>query len=631
MKFLVTLAFLVAGALGAAAGSVDPLAGLRAEHPRLLATSADWTHLRGRLAQDPLLTAVHTTILGEANLLLEQPPLQRGQAGRRMLGVSRLLVHRLFTLGYAWRMTGDVRFARRAEAEMLAAAGFSDWNPSHFLDTGEAAAAVAVGYDWCHDALTPEARQRIRQALGEKALRPALDPEAPHNYWQTVTNNWNPVCFGGLTLAALAIAEDEPELAREILTRARANIGLGLTSYAPDGVYPEGASYWAYGTTFQVLMIAALESALGTDWNLTAQPGFLASAGVYLQTTAPSGDFYNFFDSWEETLHEPVLYWFARRMADPGLLFFNTRLLQSGALQPDFDRRSRIFPLTALWWPDSSVGNPPPALPLRWSGRGPNPIAVFRESWIDPAALYLALKGGKAGLNHGHMDAGSFVLEADGVRWAVDLGAQDYDSLEAKGIDIWKRGQDSPRWQVYRLNNQSHSTLTIDGHPHRIEGAATLTHFSADDPRAGVIVDLTSVFGGDAARVRRGFRLLPDRRVLVQDELNGLAPTAVVRWQMPTRATVTLDGDRATLRQDGRVLHVQVAAPTGARFAVQPAEAPPDDFNAPNPGVSMLSLTCRPTESAALRFAVVLSPGETMQETPVVIPLDAWKLDPLFP
>ena len=44
-------------------------------------------------------------------------------------------------------LTGDRAFSSRAEQEMLAAAAFTDWNPSHFLDVGEMTTALALGYD----------------------------------------------------------------------------------------------------------------------------------------------------------------------------------------------------------------------------------------------------------------------------------------------------------------------------------------------------------------------------------------------------------------------------------------------------------------------------------------------------
>ena len=267
------------------------LAPLRRDHPRLLAAPEQWQQLRQRLTMEPDLAAYHQALMGAARELLPQPVLRYQKTGRRLLHVSREAVHRVLLLAYAWQITGEDSFARRAEAEMLAVAAFPDWNPSHFLDVGEATTALALGYDWLFDALTPATRTKIRQAIDQHGLRPGL--EAKPKGWWTSENNWNQVCLGGLTLGALAIAEDDPVAAEAILARARSGITHGLAPYAPDGVYPEGPSYWAYGTSYQVLMIAALGSALGTDWGLSAAPGFLASAGAYLQTTGPSGRHYN--------------------------------------------------------------------------------------------------------------------------------------------------------------------------------------------------------------------------------------------------------------------------------------------------------------------------------------------------
>lgn len=601
------------------------LDGLRPEHPRLLATSEEWTRLRQLATTDIELASVHAALITAARRLLPEAPLRRELVGRRMLGVSRDLVQRVLLLGYAWQMTAEKTFGERAEAELRAVAGFPNWNPTHFLDVAEATAALAIGYDWCYDALTAEARAAIRQAISEKGLRVGLDPTDANNWWHRAANNWNQVCFGGLTLGALAIAVDEPELAREVLTLARANIAHGLAPYAPDGVYPEGPSYWTYGTTYQALMIAALESALGSDWDLAMHPGFLASAGAYLQTTGPSSDFFNFADGVERGVITPVLFWFARKLNDPGLLLFNQRHVESWLRHPGPDLPNYFLPLAAVWWP-ARYDNPPPApaLPLCWLGRGTNPIAVFRESWTDANSLYLALKGGAAELNHAHMDAGSFVFELDGVRWASDLGAQNYESLESKRVDLWNRGQDSQRWQVYRLNNQSHNTLTIGGQPHRVDGHATITRFSGDIANPHAIVDLSPVFRDHAIRVYRGFKLLPGRGLLIQDELTGLAPGTSVRWQMVTRAEVTADGRSATLRLGGRALRAALVSSAVADFAVEPATPPDDGFNAPNPGVRILSATFNAPADGSLCYAVVVQPGTSNAAPAEITSLDSW-------
>lgn len=606
--------------LAASAAAPNPLATLRPEHPRLIATADDWARLKERLAGDSTLASYHEGILTEARALLKAWPVQRKMTGRRLLAVSRTLVHRITTLGYAWQMTGDRAFAERAEVEMLAAAAFRDWNPSHFLDVAEATAALAIGYDWCFDALSTESREEIRNAIVSHGIAPGMPTRG--NGWQRSRNNWNQVCLGGLTLGALAIADEHPEIARHVLSLARERIGNGLAPYAPDGVYPEGPSYWAYGTSYQVLMIAALESALGTDLGLAARDGFLESAGFVLQGTGPGGRYYNFADGREGGGLNGAMFWFARKLGDPGLLMFNWRHLAS---EKEVET-SRFSPLVPLWWPETGTKKAAPSLPLRWNGHGENPLGVFRESWTDPGALYLAFKGGAAELNHAHMDAGSFILEADGVRWGIDLGLQEYESLESKGVDLWNRSQDSQRWQVYRLGNFSHSTLTIEGKHHRVDGHATFTHFSDSDANPGAILDLSPVFEGQATSVRRGFRILPGRRVLVQDELTGLKPGVTVRWQMPTRATVSTDGATAILAQDAKKFHAKLLSP-GVTFATEPASPPDDGFNAPNPEVSLLFANAVAPESGTLRISVVLSPGGSGEANAEVASLDSWFAD----
>ena len=620
-----------APAAGAPGFETGPeLAGLRTTHPRLIADAATWENLRARRATDPQFAALLAAIEREARSILPQPPAEYRKIGRRLLDVSRRVQRRTLALATAYYVTSDAAFLRRAEAEMLAAAAFADWNPSHFLDVAEMTAALALGYDWLHGDLAPEARAKIRTAIVEKGLRPALEATASANGWHTSENNWNQVCFGGVILGALAVGDEEPQIAGRILARARTHLVHGLRAYAPDGVYPEGPGYWSYGTSYSVLTVAALESALGTDWNIADSTGFLASAGAYLQMTAPSGLFYNFSDCREEGSIEPALFWYSRRLGNPGLVTAQLealRQLTGNASDRGFPGESgRLLPLAAIWWPAPTT-EAAPALPLRWQGRGPNPLAVFRSSWADPNALYLALKGGAANFNHAHMDAGSFVLECDGVRWARDLGLQDYESLESRGVDLWNRRQDSQRWQVFRLNNRSHNTLTINGQLHRVDGEARITGFSDAAKNPCAIVDLTPVFAGQASRVLRGFRVQHEREVIVQDELAGLNPGTDVRWAMATGADILVEdgGTRAILSERARRLEVRLLAPAAAKLAVIDAAPPDNGFNAPNPGRRMLVVHVVAPTDGTLTIAVWLGAGSANAgASPPIERLERW-------
>lgn len=72
---------------------------------------------------------------------------------------------------------------------MLAVAAFPDWNPSHSLDVGEMTAALALGYDWLFEVLTPAARARIRAALVGLGLKPGLTVTMDGKGWATEENN----------------------------------------------------------------------------------------------------------------------------------------------------------------------------------------------------------------------------------------------------------------------------------------------------------------------------------------------------------------------------------------------------------------------------------------------------------
>jgi hypothetical protein len=605
------LLFVLAGNLAQADDNL--LMNLKPQHPRLIASDSTWQDLQARRKQSPTLDLLLDNIDNQSRALLDAPPLEHQLTGRRLLEISRTAFKRIVLWSFDYRLTGDKKFKDRAEQEMLAMAAFPDWNPSHFLDVGEMTAAMAIGYDWLYADLSPASRATIRQAIVEKGLKPGLDPGATTNWWYNNENNWNQVCFGGLTLGALAIAEDEPKLAEQVLENARTYNPHGLHPYAPEGVYPEGPGYWDYGTTYEVILLSALESALGTDWNLSQSPGFLATADYPLEVTGPTGLVFDYSDSSEKGFLQPALFWFAKKLKQDDILYFQYPHLLGVAgnklpIKPN-SSADRFLPLLAIWAGDLEKRSVPDR-PLSWFREGINPLVVFRSSWSDPNALFLALKGGTASANHGHMDAGSFVFDADGVRWAKDLGAQDYESLESKGVKLWSSGQEGGRWTVFRLNNFSHNTLTINGQLHQVQGRAEIVRFSGDPANSHAVVDLTPVFAGQADKVVRGFKMLPNRQVLIQDKLTGLKPNDLVRWAFVTGAQVTVNGRQATLTQKGKTLQIALDSPQDGKFEVIPADPPNDGYDASNPGASILIANLHAPASGKLVIQTLLQPGE---------------------
>ena len=81
------------------------------------------------------------------------------------------------------------------------------------LATGEAA-------DWLHDYLDEESRATVREAIIEKGLKPALREYEERIRWTVYEFNWSQVCNGGISIGALAIADEEPAMAERVLSRA---------------------------------------------------------------------------------------------------------------------------------------------------------------------------------------------------------------------------------------------------------------------------------------------------------------------------------------------------------------------------------------------------------------------------
>lgn len=185
LGILIALLLRVAGAAAAGfpqAGEADvqkAIAAAPRQHPRLLATGEQLRNLPRAAKAGPTAEPWLGTLSGEATRLLDQAPVTRTLEGRRLLGQSRVCLSRVLHLAAAYYLTGRADFARRAEKEMLAVSGFSDWNPTHYLDVAEMTFCAGRRVrDWLFDTLETDSRRTIRQAIVEKALRPAIRDRA---------------------------------------------------------------------------------------------------------------------------------------------------------------------------------------------------------------------------------------------------------------------------------------------------------------------------------------------------------------------------------------------------------------------------------------------------------------------
>ena len=564
-KLLFIVLFLAAAATNTAQTKAQSLDFDRlAPHPRLLLNDGDIAAMRELPSRSKNAAAVHARIIAECDKILDAPPVERIMTGRRLLSVSRDALQRIFYLSYACLTTQDDRYAARAEQEMLAVSAFSDWNPSHFLDVGEMTMALAIGYDWLYDRLSRHSRSIIGTAIYEKGLR--ASENSGHAWFFRAENNWNQVCNAGMIYGALATYERAPEYCKALIEKCLASNPTAQKCYDPDGGYPEGFSYWDYGTGFEVMLVAALQSALGTDAGIAAQESFMRSATFMTYMVAPSGKCYNFYDSGSGASCIPAKYWFARQMNDPSVVAVDEEFIRQGRIPSD-----RLLPIYMLFASGLDLSHSRMPAARVWVNHGIAPVFIYRSGWDNPDDTYFAIKGGRASSNHAHMDAGSFIYESDGVRWAVDLGMHDYNRLEQAGVDLWNMRQDSPRWEIFRIGVESHNTLTFNGHRHAVDGMAEIADYH-DNPRGkGVTIDLTDVFAADAGSVVRTAELDKNDCLTITDRIANGAQASTVSWNMATNADAEIiDANTILLRQDGKQLYLKLRTKADAEAVIRP-------------------------------------------------------------
>ncbi|MBN2030577.1 heparinase II/III family protein [bacterium] len=595
------------------------------DHPRIIWKVEDVESLKNKISNNITLNELNDLILEQADAIIPLDVVKRELIGRRLLNVSRTCLKRVLTLSYAYRMTENPDYLQKAEAEMLAASAFSDWNPSHFLDVAEMTMALAIGYDWLYPHLNSESRQTIKEAILNKGLHPSVNGDDEYNWWLSAINNWNQVCNAGMCFGALAIYEDEPELAETIIARAEESIMLPTEEYEPDGAYPEGASYWDYGTTFHLMLIDAYESVWPENHDLIIGSGFLKSGSYFLHVHGPAGNF-NYADGGLGMGLSPAVFWYTARTGDPGLVWHQKkpleRLINREEQIDAAGSSNRFLPMAIIWGSKLESFRFIEPESCSWMGGGSNPVGLHRTSWDDDA-IFVGIKGGSPSVNHGHMDIGSFVMDAYGIRWALDLGGHDYNKLEVQGIELWDRSPEGQRWQIYRYSNLSHNTLVINGGLQKVDAEGTLIKHSGQNPNFRyTVVDMSPVYEEQLASAFRGIAIVNSQYVVIRDEVLNTDVKSRVRWGMMTHDTIEkIDDQTVIIHKDNQSLMLKVVQPENAEIQTYSTD-PKNDFEDKNPGTLMVGFETDLAPNQSMNLIVLLIPGGSRK-------LDQIQLSPL--
>jgi hypothetical protein len=474
-------------------------------------------------------------------------------------------------LALAYHFSGDKKYLDAATANMKTVCEFSDWNPSHFLDVAEMSNGVAIGYDWLYPFLSETDRAFIRNGLKTKGLD-EYKKIYETAWWAKGDNNWNQVCNGALIVASLAIAETDPKYADEYIPKAIANLPYSNKFYAPDGAWYEGPGYWAYATEYLSYGMSALQTALGTMKNLETTEGLSKTGFAPMLTTGPTNYIFNFADSGENSkgTTSPAMFFMANTYSNTDISnYLHNYMSATSALAKPFH---------VVWY--RSPSNSAPAVPLDHMLKGElNDLVIMRSSWTDKFATWVGVKSGTNSSPHSHLDLGSFELDAGGVRWAKDLGSDDYN-LDG----YWTMGVGGKRWSYYRLGSLSHN-VPILGNKNQYELAkATFSSTSLNVSEPNAILDLSQAYRDYSSKSTRKISLVNNRKDVVIEDDFVIKSATEVAWGMTTDQSIEiLPSGKAILRNatiTTKTLEAEIISPMGAKFTIESAsKSAPEKLN----------------------------------------------------
>jgi hypothetical protein len=599
------------------------------EHPRILATKADFERAAVGVKNDPVLKQWYEKIKKEADKYYKDSPVKYElRDGIRLLSVSREILKKIFIFSFVYNIEKDQKYLDRAWLELENACNFPDWHKVHFLDTAEMTHAMAVGYDWLYYSLTKEQKDIIRKAIIEKGINEYLKSYNAKNKWNKWENNWNFVCNGGIGIGTLAIADEESSYFYKLLPLITESLPFALKQYAPDGAWNESPGYWDYGTYYLVYFIRSLKLSIGTDLDLYKTPGLEKTGDFAMYMSGPGRYSFGFGDgSSNGWVSNPLLWLLAEEYKKPEYAI---------ARRLEADGRATV--LDILWYDPKTANKSYNDIkqPLDAMFRRVE-VATFRSSWIDHDAVFAGIKGdGFDDRNHTNLDNGTFFIGAFGDVWAIELGADNYNMPAYFSMNPQKTPN---RWIYYRMRAEGQNTLVInpdEGPDQIIEANSKIINFQSKDDYGLAVIDMSNIYT-DGKNIFRGIKLFDHRsKILLQDEIHLVMP-GEIRWFMHTKADIKLEdgGKTAVLsmsKNKNRML-IKLLSPDKDELKFEIMDAVPLS-SSPNPseqnenkGIKKLVIHGKLKKDLVIPVLFIPQKEGDFNniENPVIIPLKDWK------
>lgn len=586
-------------------------------HPRVYVDAQRLAEIRKNIESNPTIKGWYDKILKDAEGYLTAEPLQYNRTdGIRLLAISHAMVARMSSLGTAYQMTGDTKYAQAAWRDLEAVASFSDWNPSHYLDVTTMSHGVAMGYSWFHDWLSEDQKNVIVAGFIRCGLNSYIESLDMGDWWTFAKTNWNAWCHSGLVSAVIAMSDRLGERGMYALDRAFPYMEYLYPEFAPDGAWAEGISYHATTLNYLTQGLATLETATGKDFGYWDLPG-MQMTPYYSEALSGAGGMFNYGDDTAVVANCAAQEWFAYKYKDNGLMQLRYSNILSRGLTTDW--YDLLMLRTEMMNETGNMSND-----MLYTEKN---VVSMRTSWTDAVnGIFVGAKGGKNGESHFHYDLGGFVMDVGGVRFAYELGRESYSVTTG----------DENTYQ-YKKRAEGHNTYVINPDETPGQGDTALAEVVAFESKAKgayAVIDLTQAYG-EAVDMKRGFFLTNDRQsLIIQDEVL-LAGPSEVYWFMHTMGDIEVaeDGKSVYITNSGVTIKMEMldSDDAGAKFEVRdplPLDTTPWlEGQGRNEGYKKLAIHWNSVQNYTLSIAVSQVLDRTLPTyTQKVVPISEWNI-----
>ena len=551
-------------------------------HPYIFADKEDFEKVKeNAFGKNKYLTEIYAEVKAAADTYVDRQVTTLGQVlqGSGYNGRAGECLSAISNCALVYMVEGDERYAKRAYDEAAAWAELESWGTYQYIDNNFPVFSLALCYDWLYDWMTEEQRDKIYTALKEKHFDTMYDmatrteenkPTSGFIMFYYNSNNHAVLDNTATFVAAMALADREPDYATKIMEWTFKNMEASVKRYFPDSAWYEGTGYWGYTGPFMARWLISMQTALGTTYGL-AETEWLKGIGYFPIYDGTVDNRFVVNDSAIAPRNDDYVYLLA---------------ILSG--NKDFENYAVHYTNTA---------NPFTCLGFNVDGDYDAPInvdtfsldkhfrntdeATMRSTWDGETPVFAGMFVQDANLTHGTMNSGTLTFQALGKLWVSNMGRDDYG---LKGY--WASGQNGQRWTYYFARAEGNGCLVInpdEGGGQIVNSHDVINNFKSTPRGAYAIADLTKTYAPYAKSYKRGIALTEDRSVfVVQDELELLEESEVYSFFniYDSEITIAPDSKSVILTNSNKKVRIDILCDVPYELSVMRSEGLP---TSPNP------------------------------------------------